>query len=67
MSIKIIFVVSCPELFSLYSFSQDSGLEEVTVTAQRQEQSLQDVPLAVSALSEDDLFDNKLKVQVIFN
>jgi len=43
------------------AFSQDSGLEEVTVTAQRQEQSLQDIPLAVSALSEDDLFDQQIE------
>ena len=39
-------------IFTGIAFSQDSGLEEVTVTAQRQEQSLQDIPLAVSALTE---------------
>ena len=32
-----------------------SGLEEVTVTAQRREQSLQDVPIAVSAFSAEQL------------
>ena len=42
--------------FSPVYFSQDSGssLEEVIVTAQRQAQSLQDVPLAVSSLSNKD-------------
>jgi len=36
---------------------QDSGftLEEVVVTAQKRDQSLQDVPLAITALSSDDL------------
>ena len=48
-------------IFTGISISQDSGLEEVTVTAQRQEQSLQDVPLAVSALSEDDLFEQQIE------
>ena len=48
-------------VFSGIAISQDSGLEEVTVTAQRQEQSLQDVPLAVSALSEDDLFEQQIE------
>ena len=43
-------------LSSSFAFVQDSdGLEEVTVTAQRQEQSLQSVPLAVSSLDTDDL------------
>ena len=40
-------------------FAQSSGeslmLEEVTVTARRRSESLQDVPIAVSALSGDDL------------
>ena len=48
-------------IFTGIAFSQDSGLEEVTVTAQRQEQSLQDIPLAVSALTEDDLFDQQIE------
>ncbi len=49
-------------VFTGIAFSQDSGLEEVTVTAQRQEQSLQDIPLAVSALTEDDLFDQQIGI-----
>ena len=42
-------------LLSSLAFVQDSdGLEEVIVTAQRQEQSLQSVPLAVSSLDTDN-------------
>ena len=33
------------------AFAQDAVLEEITVTAQRREQSLQDVPIAVTAFS----------------
>ena len=40
--------------FQVPAFAQAS-LEEVIVTAQRTEQSLQDVPIAVTALSADDL------------
>ena len=35
----------------------DGGLEEIVVTAQRREQSLQDVPMAISAVSGDTLRD----------
>ena len=46
---------------------QDSdGLEEVTVTAQRQEQSLQSVPLAVSSLDTDDLAARQIEELKIF-
>ena len=31
-------------IFTGFSIAQDNALEEVTVTSQRQEQSLQDVP-----------------------
>ena len=54
-------------IFTGIAFSQDSGLEEVTVTAQRQEQSLQDIPLAVSALTEDDLFDQQIDLSSILS
>ena len=49
--------------FSPVYFSQDSGssLEEVIVTAQRQAQSLQDVPLAVSSLSNKDLLEQQIE------
>ncbi|MBN8429860.1 TonB-dependent receptor [Microbulbifer salipaludis] len=36
----------------------DSKLEEVTVTAQKREQSLQEVPVAVTAFGEDQLLEN---------
>lgn len=37
--------------------ADDGGLEEIVVTAQRREQSLQDVPMAISAVSGDTLRD----------
>ncbi|MBV1687938.1 TonB-dependent receptor [Novosphingobium sp. G106] len=38
----------------------DSGLEEIIVTAQKREQSLQDVPVAVTAISEASLETNRI-------
>jgi iron complex outermembrane receptor protein len=37
--------------------AEDGGLEEIVVTAQRRAQSLQDVPMAISAVSGDTLRD----------
>lgn len=37
--------------------AEEGGLEEIVVTAQRREQSLQDVPMAISAVSGDTLRD----------
>lgn len=46
---------------SLEAVSQPSGtIEEIVVTAQKREQGIQDAPLAVSALSSDDLAKLKL-------
>ncbi len=45
--------------FQVPAFAQAS-LEEVIVTAQRTEQSLQDVPIAVTALSSDDLVERQV-------
>ncbi|MEW6576024.1 MAG: TonB-dependent receptor [Pseudomonadota bacterium] len=39
------------------SGTEEVGLEEIVVTAQRREQSLQDVPMAISAVSGDTLRD----------
>lgn len=50
-----------PAVIAGYSFSLAAGLssaamlEEVVVTAQKRAESLQDVPLAVSTLSGEDL------------
>ena len=45
--------------FQVPAFAQAS-LEEVIVTAQRTEQSLQDVPIAVTALSADSLEERQV-------
>lgn len=46
--------IPCMAVMSLPAYS-NSGLEEVTVTAQKREQSLQDVSVSVSAFSGDTL------------
>jgi iron complex outermembrane recepter protein len=38
----------------------DGGLQEIIVTAQKREQSLQDVPIAVTALTQDTLQANRI-------
>ena len=55
-SIAIIFMIA-PLIFSKNSSAQalDSGIEEILVTAERSEQSIQDVPIAVSAFGSDAL------------
>src|SRR5690349_11469094 len=40
--------------------SDNGGLQEIIVTAQKREQSLQDVPIAVTALTEDTLEVNRV-------
>ena len=36
-------------------FAEDQGMEEIVVTARQQSESLQDVPVTISALTEEDL------------
>ncbi len=45
--------VSVAAVQSPVAFSQDFQIEEITVTAQMREQTLQDVPMAVNAFGED--------------
>lgn len=40
---------------------QDAGIEEIVVTAQRREESLQDVPLSVTAISGEELRNKDLR------
>ena len=47
---------------SLSAFAQVSGLEEVVVTAQRREQSIMEVPIAVTLVSGQELETFNLEV-----
>ena len=40
--------------------SEDPGLQDIIVTAQKREQSLQDVPIAITALSQDAIRANRI-------
>ena len=57
---KIILGFVAVTLFTSSIYTQ-STIEEVIVTAQRTEQSLQDVPIAVSAFSEEILSDRQIE------
>lgn len=46
--------------FAQESSPQSGALEEIIVTAQKREQSLQDVPVAVTAVTEDALVANRI-------
>ena len=51
-------IAAATSLNAAPAFAQDEengGLEEIVVTAQRREESLQDVPLAITAFTEEDL------------
>jgi iron complex outermembrane recepter protein len=39
---------------------QALGLEEIVVTAQRRSENLQDIPIAISAFSDDSLKKNRI-------
>jgi len=45
----------------LGAFAQDTGLEEIVVTAQRREQNLQEVPISVTAFSADALEKSNIR------
>ncbi len=42
-------------LFSGTAFAQDEGLEEIIVTAQKREQSVLDIPIAISVLDAGEI------------
>lgn len=42
---------------SVPSFSQDLAIEEITVTSRRREENLQSMPLTVTALSNDEIYE----------
>ena len=58
--LKISLAVVGSFFLSITAFTQ-STIEEVIVTAQRTEQSLQDVPIAVSAFTEEVLGDRQIE------
>jgi iron complex outermembrane receptor protein len=51
------FVIAISLAFPAVSLAQSAGLDEIIVTAQKREQSLQDVPIAVTAFSGDMVDD----------
>ena len=55
------FVISVAAFLSVTAYAQ-ATIEEVIVTAQRTEQSLQDVPISVSAFTDDILNDRQMEV-----
>ena len=57
--IKFLATVALVMGFQIPAFAQ-GAFEEVIVTAQRTEESLQDVPIAVTALSSDDLDEKQI-------
>ena len=58
--LKISLAVVGSLFLSITAFTQ-STIEEVIVTAQRTEQSLQDVPIAVSAFTDEVLGDRQIE------
>ena len=58
---KISLAIVASAFLSVTAFAQ-STIEEVIVTAQRTEQSLQDVPIAVSAFTEEMLTERQIEV-----
>jgi outer membrane receptor protein involved in Fe transport len=56
-SISIAVALMAAPAMAQESNADEGGLEEIVVTAQRREQSLQDVPMAISAVSGDTLRD----------
>lgn len=58
LGVSLSIAASCT---SSLAYSQDSALEHITVQAQKTAQNLQEVPVAVTALSGDDLIETVVK------
>jgi iron complex outermembrane receptor protein len=58
---RSLIVAAITATLPLYTQAADFGLEEVMVTAQKRTESMQDVPISVSALSSSDLEGLKLR------
>ena len=55
---RVLFAVFCVSIFAASSQSlAQVALEEIIVTSQKREQSLQDVPVSVNVLSGDKILD----------
>jgi len=54
------FVGITPAMAQSTATSENGGLEEIIVTAQKREQSVQDVPIAVTAVTQESLKANRI-------
>ena len=66
--VSLLGLAAMPAFAQTAASDEDQGIEEIVVTAQRQAQSLQDVPIAVSAFSAEALqrqqINNPLDIQL---
>ncbi|WP_310498173.1 TonB-dependent receptor [Sandarakinorhabdus sp.] len=66
--VSLIGLLATPVFAQAAAAAEETGIEEIVVTAQRQAQSLQDVPIAVSAFSAEALqrqqINNPLDIQL---
>jgi outer membrane receptor protein involved in Fe transport len=60
VSVSTIAIISTPAFAQEASTGGSNVIEELVVTAQKKEESIQDVPIAVSAFSEDTLQKSKI-------
>jgi len=65
LNIRHSYLIAVAVVIALPAAAVAQGLEEIVVTAQKREQSLQDVPISVTAFSNEDM--TKLKMGTLLN